>query len=129
MASPLCLVITVFILTTHYKIMYILISDTNIVIGMSTYKEALLPDLKPGFRIVTEIQYNSLFNLIDKIADTVKKDKVQPKLDNENNNSSDAEDTVELNPEYVLEALADLQSQILDLEGGTTHEEIETVAN
>ena len=109
--------------------MYILISDTNIVIGMSTYKEALLPDLQPGFRIVTEIQYNSLFNLIDKIADTVKKDKVQPKLDNENNDNSDAEDTVELNPEYVLEALADLQSQILDLEGGTTHEETETVAN
>lgn len=103
--------------------MYILISDTNIVIGMSTYKEALLPDLKPGFRIVTEMQYNSLFNLIDKIADTVKKDKVQPKLDNEDNDSgSDAEDTVKLNPEYVLEALADLQSQILDLEGGT-HEE------
>lgn len=110
--------------------MYILISDTNIVIGMSTYKEALLPDLKPGFRIVTETQYNSLFNLIDKIADTVKKDKVQPKLDNDDiDNNSNAEDTVELNPEYVLEALADLQSQILDLEGGTTHEEIETVAN
>ena len=129
MAKTLCLVITVFILTTHYKIMYILISDTNIVIGMSTYKEALLPDLKPGFRIVTEIQYNSLFNLIDKIADTVKKDKVQPKLDNENNNSSDAEDTVELNPEYVLEALADLQAQILELEGNNNHEETETVAN
>lgn len=109
--------------------MYILISDTNIVIGMSTYKEALLPDLQPGFRIVTEIQYNSLFNLIDKIADTVKKDKVQPKLDNENNNSSDAEDTVELNPEYVLEALADLQTQILELEGNNNHEETETVAN
>lgn len=110
--------------------MYILISDTNIVIGMSTYKEALLPDLLPGFRIVTETQYNSLFNLIDKIADTVKKDKVQPKLDNDDiYNNNDAEDTVELNPEYVLEALADLQSQILDLEGGTTHEEIETVAN
>lgn len=109
--------------------MYILLTDTNIVIGMSTYKEALLPDLQPGFRIVTEMQYNSLFNLIDKIADTVKKDKVQPKLDNEDINNSDAEDTVELNPEYVLEALADLQSQILDLEGGTTHEEIETVAN
>lgn len=107
--------------------MYILISDTNIVIGMSTYKEALLPDLQPGFRIVTEIQYNSLFNLIDKIADTVKKDKVQPKLDNEDIDNE--EDTVELNPEYVLEALADLQSQILDLEGGTTHEEIKTVAN
>jgi len=111
--------------------MYILLTDTNIVIGMSTYKEALLPDLQPGFRIVNEIQYNSLFNLIDKIADTIKKDKVQPKLDNEDaiNNGSDAEDTVELNPEYVLEALADLQSQILDLEGGTTHEETETVAN
>lgn len=109
--------------------MYILLTDTNIVIGMSTYKEALLPDLQPGFRIVTEMQYNSLFNLIDKIADTVKKDKVQPKLDNEDIDNSDAEDTVELNPEYVLEALADLQSQILDLEGGTTHEEIETVAN
>ena len=123
MASPLCLVITVFILTTHYKIMYILLTDTNIVIGMSTYKEALLPDLQPGFRIVTETQYNSLFNLIDIVADTVKKDKVQPKLDNENNNSSDAEDTVELNPEYVLEALADLQSQILELEGNNNHEE------
>ena len=109
--------------------MYILISDTNIVIGMSTYKEALLPDLQPGFRIVNEMQYNSLFNLIDKIADTVKKDKVQPKLDNEDIDNNDAENTVELNPEYVLEALADLQSQILDLEGGTTHEEIETVAN
>lgn len=109
--------------------MYILLTDTNIVIGMSTYKEALLPDLLPGFRIVTETQYNSLFNLIDKIADTTKKDKVQPKLDNDDINSSDEEDTVELNPEYVLEALADLQSQILDLEGGTTHEEIETVAN
>ena len=109
--------------------MYILLTDTNIVIGMSTYKEALLPDLLPGFRIVTETQYNSLFNLIDKIADTVKKDKVQPKLDNDDINNSDEEDTVELNPEYVLEALADLQSQILDLEGGTTHEEIETVAN
>lgn len=106
--------------------MYILLTDTNIVIGMSTYKEALLPDLKPGFRIVTEIQYNSLFNLIDKIADTVKKDKVQPKLDNDDIDNE--EDTVELNPEYVLEALADLQSQILDLEGGN-HEEIETVAN
>lgn len=103
--------------------MYILLTDTNIVIGMSTYKEALLPDLQPGFRIVTEMQYNSLFNLIDKIADTVKKDKVQPKLDNENNDNSDAEDTVELNPEYVLEALADLQSQILDLEGTNNHEE------
>lgn len=107
--------------------MYILLTDTNIVIGMSTYKEALLPDLQPGFRIVTEMQYNSLFNLIDKIADTVKKDKVQPKLDNDDINNE--EDTVELNPEYVLEALADLQSQILDLEGGTTHEETETVAN
>lgn len=102
--------------------MYILISDINIVIGMSTYKEALLPDLQPGFRIVTEMQYNSLFNLIDKIADTVKKDKVQPKLDNEDIHISDEEDTVELNPEYVLEALADLQAQILDLEGGN-HEE------
>lgn len=109
--------------------MHILISDTNIVIGMSTYKEALLPDLKPGFRIVTEMQYNSLFNLIDKIADTVKKDKVQPKLDNDDINNSDAEDTVELNPEYVLEALADLQSQILELEGNNNHEETETVAN
>ena len=109
--------------------MYILLTDTNIVIGMSTYKEALLPDLQPGFRIVTETQYNSLFNLIDKIADTVKKDKVQPKLDNDDIDNSDEKDTVELNPEYVLEALADLQSQILDLEGGTTHEEIETVAN
>lgn len=103
--------------------MYILLTDTNIIIGMSTYKEALLPDLLPGFRIVTETQYNSLFNLIDKIADTVKKDKVQPKLDNDDINNSDEKDTVELNPEYVLEALADLQSQILDLEGGTTHEE------
>ena len=110
--------------------MYILLTDTNIIIGMSTYKEALLPDLQPGYKIVNEDEYNSLFNLIDKIADTVKKDKVQPKLDNEDaiNSVSDAEDTVELNPEYVLEALADLQSQILDLEGGT-HEEIETVAN
>lgn len=103
--------------------MYILLTDTNIIIGMSTYKEALLPDLQPGFRIVTEIQYNSLFNLIDKIADTVKKDKVQPKLDNDDINNSDAEDTVELNPEYVLEALADLQAQILELEGSNNHEE------
>lgn len=111
--------------------MYILLTDTNIIIGMSTYKEALLPDLLPGFRIVTETQYNSLFNLIDVVADTVKKDKVQPKLDNEDaiNSGSDEEDTVELNPEYVLEALADLQAQILNLEGGTTHEETETVAN
>ena len=101
--------------------MYILLNDTNIVIGISTYKEALLPDLKPGFRIVTEMQYNSLFNLIDKIADTVKKDKVQH-LDNEDIHISNEEDTVGLNPEYVLEALADLQSQILDLEGGN-HEE------
>lgn len=108
--------------------MYILLIDTNIVIGMSTYKEALLPDLQPGFRIVTEIQYNSLFNLIDKIADTVKKDKVQPKPKLDNDDIDNEEDTVELNPEYVLEALADLQSQILDLEGGN-HEEIETVAN
>lgn len=102
--------------------MYILLTDTNIVIGMSTYKEALLPDLLPGFRIVTETQYNSLFNLIDKIADTVKKDKVQ-RLDNEDIHISDDEDTVELNPEYVLEALADLQAQILELEGGNNHEE------
>lgn len=103
--------------------MYILLTDTNIVIGMSTYKEALLPDLQPGFRIVTEMQYNSLFNLIDKIVDTTKKDKVQPKLDNEDTHSSDEEDTVELNPEYVLEALADLQAQILELEGGNKNEE------
>lgn len=103
--------------------MYILLTDTNIVIGMSTYKEALLPDLKPGFRIVTEIQYNSLFNLIDKIADTVKKDKVQPKLDNDDIDNSNEKDTVELNPEYVLEALADLQTQILELEGSNNHEE------
>lgn len=105
--------------------MYILLTDTNIVIGMSTYKEALLPDLQPGYKIVNEDEYNSLFNLIDVVADTVKKDKVQPKLDNEDaiNSGSDAEDTVELNPEYVLEALADLQSQILDLEGNNTHEE------
>lgn len=108
--------------------MYILLTDTNIVIGMSTYKEALLPDLQPGFRIVTETQYNSLFNLIDKIVDTTKKDKVQPKLDNDDIDNSDEEDTVELNPEYVLEALADLQAQILELEGGK-NEEIETVAN
>lgn len=101
--------------------MYILLTDTNIVIGMSTYKEALLPDLKPGFRIVTETQYNLLFNLIDKIADTTKKDKVQPKLDNDDKDN--AEDTIELNPEYVLEALADLQSQILELEGNNNHEE------
>ena len=105
--------------------MYILLTDTNIVIGMSNYKEALLPDLKPGFRIVTEMQYNSLFNLIDKIADTVKEDKVQPKpkLDNDDIDNSDAKDTVELNPEYVLEALADLQAQILELEGSNNHEE------
>lgn len=103
--------------------MYILLTDTNIVIGMSTYKEALLPDLQPGFRIVTEMQYNSLFNLIDKIVDTTKKDKVQPKLDNDDIHSSDEEDTVELNPEYVLEALADLQAQILELEGSNNHEE------
>lgn len=103
--------------------MYILLTDTNIVIGMSTYKEALLPDLKPGFRIVTEIQYNSLFNLIDVVADTVKKDKVQPKLDNDDIDNSNEKDTVELNPEYVLEALADLQAQILELEGSNTHEE------
>lgn len=103
--------------------MYILLTDTNIVIGMSTYKEALLPDLKPGFRIVTEIQYNSLFNLIDVVADTVKKDKVQPKLDNDDIDNSNEKDTVELNPEYVLEALADLQVQILELEGNNNHEE------
>lgn len=103
--------------------MYILLTDTNIVIGMSTYKEALLPDLQPGFRIVTDIQYNSLFNLIDVVADTVKEDKVQPKLDNDDIDNSDAKDTVELNPEYVLEALADLQAQILELEGSNTHEE------
>lgn len=103
--------------------MYILLTDTNIVIGMSTYKEALLPDLQPGFRIVTEIQYNSLFNLIDVVADTVKEDKVQPKLDNDDIDNSNAEDTVELNPEYVLEALADLQAQILELEGSNNHEE------
>lgn len=103
--------------------MYILLTDTNIVIGMSTYKEALLPDLQPGFRIVTEIQYNSLFNLIDVVADTVKEDKVQPKLDNDDIDNSNEKDTVELKPEYVLEALADLQSQILDLEGGNNHEE------
>lgn len=100
--------------------MYILLTDTNIVIGMSTYKEALLPDLKPGFRIVTETQYNLLFNLIDKIADTTKKDKVQPKPNNDD--TDNAEDTIELNPEYVLEALTDLQSQILELEGNN-HEE------
>ena len=105
--------------------MYILLTDTNIVIGMSTYKEALLTDLQPGFRILTDIQYNSLFNLIDKIADTTKKDKIQPKpkLDNDDIDNSDAEDTVELNPEYVLEALADLQAQILELEGSNNHEE------
>lgn len=103
--------------------MYILLTDTNIVIGMSTYKEALLPDLKPGFRIVTEIQYNSLFNLIDVVADTVEKDKVQLKLDNDDIDNSNEKDTVELNPEYVLEALADLQAQILELEGSNTHEE------
>ena len=103
--------------------MYILLTDTNIVIGMSTYKEALLPDLQPGFRIVTEIQYNSLFNLIDVVADTVKKDKVQPKLDNDDIDNSNEKDTVELNPEYVLEALADLQAQILELEGSNNHEE------
>lgn len=103
--------------------MYILLTDTNIIIGMSTYKEALLPDLKPGFRIVTEIQYNSLFNLIDVVADTVKKDKVQPKLDNDDIDNSNEKDTVELNPEYVLEALADLQAQILELEGSNNHEE------
>lgn len=103
--------------------MYILLTDTNIVIGMSTYKEALLPDLQPGFRIVTEIQYNSLFNLIDVVADTVEKDKVQPKLDNDDIDNSNEKDTVELNPEYVLEALADLQAQILELEGSNTHEE------
>lgn len=109
--------------------MYILLTDTNIVIGMSTYKEALLSDLQPGFRIVTETQYNSLFNLIDVVADTVKKDKVQPKLDNDDIDNSNEKDTVELNPEYVLEALADLQTQILELEGSNNHEEIETVAN
>lgn len=103
--------------------MYILLTDTNIVIGMSTYKEALLPDLLPGFRIVTETQYNSLFNLIDVVADTVKKDKVQPKLDNDDIDNSNEKDTVELNPEYVLEALADLQAQILELEGNNNHEE------
>lgn len=103
--------------------MYILLTDTNIIIGMSTYKEALLPDLQPGFRIVTEIQYNSLFNLIDVVADTVKKDKVQPKLDNDDIDNSNEKDTVELNPEYVLEALADLQSQILELEGSNNYEE------
>lgn len=103
--------------------MYILLTDTNIVIGMSTYEEALLPDLQPGFRIVTEIQYNSLFNLIDVVADTVEKDKVQPKLDNDDIDNSNEKDTVELNPEYVLEALADLQAQILELEGSNTHEE------
>ena len=105
--------------------MYILLTDTNIIIGMSTYKEALLTDLQPGFRIVTETQYNSLFNLIDVVADTVKEDKVQPKpkLDNDDIDNSDAKDTVELNPEYVLEALADLQAQILELEGGNKNEE------
>lgn len=103
--------------------MYILLTDTNIIIGMSTYKEALLPDLQPGFRIVTEIQYNSLFNLIDVVADTVKKDKVQPKLNNDDIDNSNEKDTVELNPEYVLEALADLQAQILELEGSNNHEE------
>lgn len=105
--------------------MYILLTDTNIVIGMSTYKEALLTDLQPGFRIITETQYNSLFNLIDVVADTVKEDKVQPKpkLDNDDIDNSDAKDTVELNPEYVLEALADLQAQILELEGNNNHEE------
>lgn len=105
--------------------MYILLTDTNIVIGMSTYKEALLTDLQPGFRIVTETQYNLLFNLIDVVADTVKEDKVQPKpkLDNDDINNSDEKDIVELNPEYVLEALADLQAQILELEGNNNHEE------
>lgn len=103
--------------------MYILLTDTNIIIGMSTYKEALLSDLQPGFRIVTETQYNSLFNLIDVVADTVKKDKVQPKLDNDDIDNSNEKDTVELNPEYVLEALADLQTQILELEGSNNHEE------
>lgn len=105
--------------------MYILLTDTNIIIGMSTYKEALLTDLQPGFKIVTETQYNSLFNLIDVVADTVKEDKVQPKpkLDNDDIDNSDAKDTVELNPEYVLEALADLQAQILELEGSNNHEE------
>lgn len=103
--------------------MYILLTDTNIIIGMSTYKEALLPDLQPGFRIVTEIQYNSLFNLIDVVADTVEKDKVQPKLDNDDIDNSNEKDTVKLNPEYVLEALADLQAQILELEGSNNHEE------
>lgn len=103
--------------------MYILLTDTNIIIGMSTYKEALLSDLQPGFRIVTEIQYNSLFNLIDVVADTVEKDKVQPKLDNDDIDNSNEKDTVELNPEYVLEALADLQAQILELEGNNNHEE------
>lgn len=105
--------------------MYILLTDTNIIIGMSTYKEALLTDLQPGFKIVTETQYNLLFNLIDVVADTVKEDKVQPKpkLDNDDIDNSDAKDTVELNPEYVLEALADLQAQILELEGSNNHEE------
>ena len=105
--------------------MYILLTDTNIIIGMSTYKEALLTDLQPGFRIITETQYNSLFNLIDVVADAVKEDKVQPKpkLDNDDIDNSDAKDTVELNPEYVLEALADLQAQILELEGSNNHEE------
>lgn len=105
--------------------MYILLTDTNIIIGMSTYKEALLTDLQPGFKIVTETQYNSLFNLIDVVADTVKEDKVQPKpkLDNDDIDNSDAKDTIELNPEYVLEALADLQAQILELEGSNNHEE------
>lgn len=102
--------------------MFILLSDTHTVIGMSAYKEALLPDLQPGFRIVNEAEYNSLFNLIEVVADTVKKDKVQHLNNEDIHISSDDEDTVDLNPEYVLEALADLQSQILDLEGGT-HEE------
>lgn len=124
--------------------MYYLIKDGDI-LSISDSLDMLRNDVNDGSIIMTQDEYLNSFGLLETAAIsepfiTAEKEAPEEDKDDQPEESGDSQD-VELNPEYILEALTDIQSQLTLLNevkdnGNDSNnsneekaEEAETVAN
>lgn len=124
--------------------MYYLIKDGNI-LSISDSVDMLRNDVNDGSIIMTQDEYLNSYGLLETavISEpfiTADKEESEEDKDDQPEESGDGQD-VELNPEYILEALTDIQSQLTLLNevkdnGNDSNnsneekaEEVETVAN
>lgn len=121
--------------------MYYLIKDGDI-LSISDSLDMLRNDVNDGSIIMTQDEYLNSYGLLETavISEpfiTAEKEVSEEDKDDQPEESGDGQD-VELNPEYILEALTDIQSQLTLLNevkdnGNDSNkeetEEAETVAN